>query len=80
MCHEMNQIKHLMDNPACRTNGLFGMVLRALGFSCFTAAARVVGGSASMGEEDQSRIPQYIPLGGQDHQVLALTNQLSMIK
>ena len=45
------------------------MVLRALGFDCYTAAARVVGGSASMGEEDQSRIPDFIPLGGQDHQV-----------
>ena len=65
-----------MHNPACRTNGLFGMVLQALGFSCFTAAARVVGGSASMGEEDQSRIPDYIPLGGQDHQVLPSVDQL----
>lgn len=45
------------------------MVLRALGFECYTAAARVVGGSASMGKEDQSRIPDFIPLGGQDHQV-----------
>ena len=53
-----------------RTNGLFGMVLRALGFSCFTAAARVVGGSASMGEEEQSNIPDFVPLGGQDHEVL----------